>query len=290
MTAGDLTTSPKPWGRDEAAKMMITIAEMQNSLRALVSEVRASSEEIVTAATQVSSGALELSARTEKAAASLEETASAMEEISSTVQNTAENVREADVLARQNSSVAHDGGNVIGNAVTTMRDIQTSSSKIGDIIGVIDGIAFQTNILALNAAVEAARAGEQGRGFAVVATEVRALAGRSAAAAKEIKALITDSTTGVTSVTKVVEGAGQTMTQLVANAQRMTGLLNEISTAANEQSKAITEVGGVVTHLDGDTQQNAALVEETSAAADSLKSQAIGLVEQVAKFKLPGRF
>jgi methyl-accepting chemotaxis protein len=287
MTEGDLTTRPKPWGRDEAARMMINMAQMQTSLRALVAEVRASSEEIVTAATQISAGAYELSSRTEKAAASLEQTATAMEEISSTVRHTADNVSEADSLARQNSGVASQGGKVIGEAVTTMRDIQTSSSKIGDIIGVIDSIAFQTNILALNAAVEAARAGEQGRGFAVVATEVRALAQRSAAAAKEIKALIDESTTRVTSGTKVVEGAGTTMTQLVDNAQRMSGLLEEISTAAKEQSKGVSEVGKAVTVLDADTQQNAALVEETSAAVDALKAQAEGLVEQVARFKLP---
>jgi len=289
MTSGDLTTSPSPWGSDEAARMMVTMAEMQTSLRALVSEVRASSEEIVTAATQVSTGALELSTRTEKAAASLEETASAMEEISSTVRNTADNVREADALGRQNATVATEGGKVINDAVSTMREIQASSSKIGDIIGVIDSIAFQTNILALNAAVEAARAGEQGRGFAVVATEVRALAQRSATAAKEIKGLIADSTARVESGTKVVSGAGTTMTQLVDNANRMSGLLADISTAANEQNKGVAEVGKTVTHLDADTQQNAALVEQTSAAADSLKGQAISLAEQVARFRLPGR-
>jgi methyl-accepting chemotaxis protein len=210
-----------------------------------------------------------------------------MEQISSTVRHTAENSREAAALGVENSGVAERGGKVIAQVVATMNDIHASSSKISDIIGVIDGIAFQTNILALNAAVEAARAGEQGRGFAVVASEVRALAQRSASAAREIKTLISDSSAKVASGTTVVRGAGETMDQLVGNAKHMSDLLAEVSTATNEQERGVAEVGQAVQQLDRDVQQNAALVEETAAAANSLKDQALVLAEQVSKFQLP---
>ncbi len=287
MTAGDLTTRPNPWGKDEAAILMGTLADMQTSLRKIVSSVRSSSESLVHASTEISSASLDLSQRTEQTAANLQQSASSMEEISSTVSHTADNVIKAAEVASSNSKAASRGGSVIDQVVTTMQDIHKSSSKISEIIGTIDGIAFQTNILALNAAVEAARAGEQGRGFAVVAGEVRSLAQRSASAAKEIKALITGSVELVASGTKVVKGAGETMQELVGNAQRMHDLLSDISTAANEQSQGIMQVGGAVNDLDRMTQQNAALVEQTAAAAEALKDQAVDLAAEVAQFKLP---
>ncbi|MDL2336972.1 MAG: methyl-accepting chemotaxis protein [Pseudomonadota bacterium] len=287
MTEGDLTTSPKPWGRDEAANLMLSLADMQVSLRKIVSQVRGSSESIVHASSEIASASLDLSQRTEETAANLEETASSMEEISATVRLTSDNTALAAQLAINNMTAADRGGAVIGEMVATMQDIQMSSRKIGEIIGTIDGIAFQTNILALNAAVEAARAGEQGRGFAVVASEVRSLAQRSAQAAKEIKTLIEGSVKTVESGTQVVRGAGETMHQLVDNAQRMSELLGEISTSAREQSSGITQVGASVQDLDRMTQQNAALVEQTAAAANSLKDHAEGLAREVATFKLP---
>jgi methyl-accepting chemotaxis protein len=230
---------------------------------------------------------MDLSARTEQTAANLEQSAASMEEISSTVRHTADNVRQAAEVAANNSQAAARGGSVIAEVVSTMDDINNSSRKIGDIIGVIDGIAFQTNILALNAAVEAARAGEQGRGFAVVAAEVRSLAQRSAQAAKEIKTLISTSVEKVASGSKVVKDAGVTMQELVANAGRMNELLAEISSAASEQSEGVAQVGSAVSELDRMTQQNAALVEQTAAAASALKDQAIGLASEVDSFKLP---
>jgi methyl-accepting chemotaxis protein len=287
MTEGDLTTHPRPWGRDEQAHLMGTLANMQASLRGIVSTVRGSSEQIVHASGEIAAAAMDLSARTEQTAANLEESAASMDEISSTIKSTAEHAQEAARAAVANAGVARHGGEVIGQVVVTMQEIHASSSKIGDIIGVIDGIAFQTNILALNAAVEAARAGEQGRGFAVVAAEVRSLAQRSAQAAKEIKGLITASVERVDSGTRVVEGAGNTMQELVGTAQRMSDLLGEISIAAKQESAGVTQVGSAVQELDRMTQQNAALVEQTAAAASSLKDQAIDLAPQVAKFKLP---
>jgi methyl-accepting chemotaxis protein len=287
MTAGDLTTHPQPWGQDEAARLMGTLADMQGSLRKIVSQVRGSSERIVHASSEIASASMDLSARTEQTASSLEQSAASMEEISSTIQNTAGNAQQAAAVAAANSGVAARGGDVIGQVVSTMQEIHASSSKISDIIGVIDGIAFQTNILALNAAVEAARAGEQGRGFAVVASEVRSLAQRSAQAAKEIKALITNSVERVDSGSRVVAGAGNTMRELVGNAQRMNELLSEISIAAKQESAGLSQVGSAVQDLDRMTQQNAALVEQTAAAASSLQSQAIDLASQVAKFRLP---
>ena len=287
MTDGDLTTSPFPWGNDEAAQLMFELRAMQESLRKIVTSVRGSSESMVHASSEIASASMDLSARTEQTAANLEQSAASMEEISSTVKHTADNVRQAAALAADNSKAAVRGGAVIAEVVSTMDDINSSSKKIGDIIGVIDGIAFQTNILALNAAVEAARAGEQGRGFAVVATEVRSLAQRSAQAAKEIKTLISASVEKVDSGSKVVKDAGGTMQELVVNARRMNDLLAEISTAASEQSSGVSQVGAAVNELDRMTQQNAALVEETAAAASALKDQAIGLANEVDRFKLP---
>ena len=287
MTGGDLTTHPNPWGKDEAAALMLSLHDMQASLRQIVSQVRGSSDSIVHASSEIAAASMDLSARTEQTAANLEQSAASMEEISSTVKHTADNVREAAQVASHNSQSAVRGGEVIGAVVSTMQEINASSKKIGDIIGTIDGIAFQTNILALNAAVEAARAGEQGRGFAVVASEVRSLAQRSAQAAREIKTLITTSVEKVESGTNIVKGAGETMQELVVNARRMNDLLAAISTAASEQSNGVAQVGTAVNDLDRMTQQNAALVEQTAAAAVALKDQAVGLASEVAKFKMP---
>ena len=287
MTAGDLTTSPNPWGRDEAAQLMLSLAHMQRSLRNIVGAVRGSSESIVHASSEIAAASMDLSTRTEVTAASLEQSASSMHEISSTVMHTTDNVRDAAAVAEVNSQAAARGGAVIDEVVRTMEAIHHASQKIGDIIGTIDGIAFQTNILALNAAVEAARAGEQGRGFAVVATEVRVLAQRSAQAAREIKALITASVEQAESGARVVQGAGATMRELVDNARRMNGLLSEIAAAATEQNQGVEQVGASVTDLDRMTQQNAALVEQTAAAATALKVQAQGLAGEVARFKMP---
>jgi methyl-accepting chemotaxis protein len=287
MTAGDLTTSPRPWGKDEAAHLMGSLSDMQKSLRNIVARVRGSSESLVHASSEIASASMDLSSRTEQTAANLEESASSMEEISSTVKNTSENSIQASRVAEGNAQTAARGGSVIGQVVSTMQDINASSQRISEIIGTIDGIAFQTNILALNAAVEAARAGEQGRGFAVVASEVRSLAQRSAQAAKEIKTLITTSVERVESGTRIVQGAGATMSELVANAERMRSLLAEISTAASEQSDGVTQVGAAVQDLDKMTQQNAALVEQTAAAASSLRDQALDLANEVSRFKLP---
>jgi methyl-accepting chemotaxis protein len=286
MAGGDLTTHPEPRGKDEAAALMRSLQAMQASLRGIVASVRSSSESIVHASGEIASASSDLSARTESAAANLEQSAASMEEISSTVKHTAESVRRASTVASDNSKVAARGGAVIADVVSTMQDINVSSQKIGDIIGTIDGIAFQTNILALNAAVEAARAGEQGRGFAVVASEVRSLAQRSAEAAREIKALITSSVEKVESGTRVVKGAGDTMEELVGNARRMNELLAEIATAASEQSSGVVQVDTAVHQLDQMTQQNAALVEQTAAAASALNDQAQGLATEVARFKL----
>ena len=287
MTSGDLTTSPSPWGNDEAAQLMTELADMQESLRGMVLRVRRCSDEIVFSSREIATGAMDLSARTEQAAANLEESAAAMEEISSTVKATADHTREAAHVASHNADVAADGGRAMREVAATMEGIRSSSAKIVEIIGTIDGIAFQTNILALNAAVEAARAGEQGRGFAVVASEVRRLAKRSADAAREIKTLIGHSVEQVESGTGVVRKAGATIEDIVTSSQRVNQLLGEVATGAREQSVGIGQIGEAVQELDRMTQQNAALVEETAAAATAMKDQAHGLSEEVARFKMP---
>ena len=286
MTEGNLTTSPRPWGCDEAAQLMQLLAGMQASLVAMVKQVRQASDGIVQASTEIADGANDLSARTEQTAANLEQSAAAMEQIGATVRSGAEHTQEATRMASQNAEIAGRGGAVIGSMVLTMEEIQVSSKKIGDIIGVIDSIAFQTNILALNAAVEAARAGEQGRGFAVVATEVRALAQRSAAAAREIKQLIAVSVDKVDSGTRIVREAGVSIGEIVASAQHINGLLAQIAQGAREQSQGINQVGSSVQELDRATQQNAAMVEQTAAAATSLRDQARGLSDEVSRFKV----
>jgi methyl-accepting chemotaxis protein len=286
ITEGNLTTAPRPWGNDEAALLMLTLGRMQASLRRIVGSVLEGSSQVQTASQEISSASLDLSGRTELAAANLQQTAASMEQIGATVKHTAQTVDGASTLVRSNAAVATRGGQVIGQVVQTMQGIQASSGRIGEIIGVIDGIAFQTNILALNAAVEAARAGEQGRGFAVVATEVRALAGRSAAAAKEIKSLITASIEQVDAGNRVVAEAGATMTEIVGNADKIAGLMKEIATATQEQSSGVGEVGRAVQELDRATQQNAALVEQTSAAAGALSEQAQRLAREVGFFRL----
>jgi methyl-accepting chemotaxis protein len=287
MTDGDLTTTPRPWGKDEAARLMTTLADMQGALRSIVMDVRGASDGLVTASNEIASASSDLSMRSEQAAASLEESASAMEEISQTVQHTADSTRAAADIATANAVVAAEGGKTIAEVISTMSGVKASSSKIADIIGIIDGIAFQTNILALNAAVEAARAGEQGRGFAVVASEVRSLAQRSASAAREIKGLITDSGDRVATGSRVVVQAGDQMGELVTTAEQMKSLMVQVLTGTSEQSAGIKLVGESLQALDQQTQQNAALVEETAAAAASLHDQAIALSERVAQFKLP---
>ena len=286
ITQGNLSTSPVPWGKDEAAELMVTMGQMQSSLRRIMGNVLQGAGQVQVASEEIASASNDLSARTEQTAASLEETAASMEQIASTVKQTAETVNGAMAIVRDNASAATRGGEVMGQVVSTMERIQTSSNKIGEIIGVIDGIAFQTNILALNAAVEAARAGEQGRGFAVVATEVRALAGRSAAAAKEIKSLIGASIEQVEQGNRIAADAGATIREIVSNADRINGLMTQISTATREQSAGVAQVGTAVQELDRSTQQNAALVEETSAASGTLSEQASQLAREVSFFKL----
>ncbi|WP_234413694.1 methyl-accepting chemotaxis protein [Ideonella sp. A 288] len=287
MRDGDLTTQPRAWGADEAASLMHTLVQMQVSLRGIVGQVRGASDNIVHSTGEISAGSMDLSARTEQAAANLEESASAMEQIAATVRSTADSAVEASRLATGNAQLAEQGGRIIGSMVSTMQDIHASSSKINDIIGVIDGIAFQTNILALNAAVEAARAGDAGRGFAVVASEVRGLSQRSSAAAREIKSLIQTSVQRVEAGASIVGQAGRTIGEIVESAGQVNLLLAQISTGAREQAGGVTQTTRAVQDMDTMTQQNAALVEQTAAAADSLKGQAESLARMVSQFKLP---
>ncbi len=289
---GDLSetaqTQTQAQGRDEAAVLMKALRDMQQQLAKVVSGVRHSADGVATASAEIAQGNNDLSARTEQQASALEETAASMEQLSSTVRQNADNARQAKGLAVTASGVAQQGGAVVARVVDTMKGINDSSAKIANIIGVIDGIAFQTNILALNAAVEAARAGEQGRGFAVVATEVRSLAGRSAEAAREIKSLIGASVERVQQGTTLVSEAGTTMTEVVNAIQRVSDLVGEISAASTEQSAGVSQVGEAITQMDQATQQNAALVEQSAAAADSLRGQADQMVQAMAVFKLQG--
>ncbi len=287
ITEGDLTTSPSPWGQDEAAQLMLEMRRMQEALRGMVTGVQQSSMAIVQSSAEIAAGAGDLSSRTEQTAANLEQTAASMEQIGATVRHTSEHAGEASQAAAHNVTLAGEGGDVMRQMVQTMEAIRASSSKIGDIIGTIDGIAFQTNILALNAAVEAARAGEQGRGFAVVAGEVRALAQRSAAAAREIKSLIGQSVDQVESGSGVVAEAERRMAQIVAESRRVDALLGQIASGASQQSGGVAQIGQAVQELDRMTQQNAAMVEQTAAAADSMKGQAQTLAGLVARFRLP---
>ncbi|WP_124454883.1 methyl-accepting chemotaxis protein [Paucibacter sp. KBW04] len=283
---GELNHQAKLEGRDEITTLLEALGEMSTSLSAIVASVRGRAENVSTACTEIAQGNLDLSGRTEQQASALQQTAATMEELGGTVKHNAENAQLADQLAQSASHVAARGGEVMGEVVSTMSEINSSSKRISDIIGVIDGIAFQTNILALNAAVEAARAGEQGRGFAVVATEVRTLAGRSAEAAREIKGLIAASVERVERGTVLVAQAGSTMDELVASIRKVTDIVGEISSSSRDQSVGIEQVGMTVRTMDQATQQNAALVEETASAAESLKSQAEQLVGSVAAFKL----
>ena len=288
ITSGDLAHEIRSHGADEIAHLMQALSSMKENLARIVGNVRRGSEGVATASAEIASGNHDLSSRTESQASALEQTAASMEELSSTVKQNADNARQANQLAMSASSVAIKGGEVVGQVVETMKGINDASRKISDIISVIDGIAFQTNILALNAAVEAARAGEQGRGFAVVATEVRSLAGRSAEAAKEIKSLISASVERVEQGTVLVDQAGATMQEVVSSIRRVTDIMGEISAASQEQSLGVAQVGEAVTSLDQTTQQNAALVEQMAAAASSLSSQAGELVQAVSVFKLAG--
>ena len=286
VAAGDLTSRIDVHGNDETAQLLRALARMNDSLAHIVGQVRASSESIATGSAQIASGNADLSQRTEEQASNLQQTAASMEQLSGTVKTSAETAGHASQLAADASAAAVNGGEMVSTVVQTMQDIAESSKRIADIIGVIDGIAFQTNILALNAAVEAARAGEQGRGFAVVAGEVRTLASRSAEAAKEIKSLIVASVEKVESGALQVEAAGGAMTDIVSQVQRVSTLIAEISGAATEQSVGIGQIGNAVSQLDQVTQQNAALVEESAAAAESLRTQAAKLAEAVRVFKL----
>jgi methyl-accepting chemotaxis protein-1 (serine sensor receptor) len=286
IAAGDLSQHVEVRSTNEIGVLYGAVKRMQESLTRTVSAVRRGVDEINVGSREISAGNTDLSSRTEQQAASLEETAASMEELASTVKQNAENARQANQLAASASDVAERGGSAVAEVVNTMQEISGSSRKISEIVSVIDGIAFQTNILALNAAVEAARAGEQGKGFAVVAGEVRSLAQRSAQAAKEIKALIEDSVTKVGAGSQQVERAGATMQEIVASVKRVTDIMGEISAASEEQSSGIDQVNRAVSQMDEVTQQNAALVEEAAAAAGSLQEQAQRLAEAVSVFKI----
>jgi methyl-accepting chemotaxis protein-1 (serine sensor receptor) len=286
VAGGDLTQTIEVRSNDETGRLMRALKDMNEGLVKIVGQVRGGTDTIATASGQIAAGNLDLSSRTEQQAGALEETASSMEELTSTVKQNADNARQANALAVSASAVAGKGGAVVAQVVDTMRAIDASSTKIADIIGVIDGIAFQTNILALNAAVEAARAGEQGRGFAVVASEVRNLAQRSAAAAKEIKGLIDDSVQKVQHGSELVDQAGATMADIVQSVSRVTDIMAEITAASQEQTAGIEQVNSAITQMDQTTQQNAALVEEASAAAQSLQEEAAALALAVGTFRL----
>ena len=285
---GNLAIEVPVLGSNELGQLMAALSDMREHLEQVVTAVMHGSESVATASAEIAQGNNDLSDRTEQQASALEQTAASMEQLGSTVNQNADSARQANQLAQSASTVAVRGGDVVGQVVNTMRDINNSSRKIADIISVIDGIAFQTNILALNAAVEAARAGEQGRGFAVVASEVRLLAGRSAEAAREIKALITASVERVEHGSTLVDHAGATITEVVDAIKRVTDIMGEISSASSEQSLGVAEIGEAVGQMDQVTQQNAALVEQMAAAASSLKSQAQDLLATVAVFHLPG--
>jgi methyl-accepting chemotaxis protein len=286
VASGDLSQDFESERGGDFGKLLNSLGEMEDTLTDLVSRIKDSTDSITVASRQIAAGNSDLSQRTEQQASSLEETAASMEELTATVKQNADRARSATGLAADASKIAERGGAVVGDVVTTMNAISTSSKKIVDIIGVIEGIAFQTNILALNAAVEAARAGEQGRGFAVVAGEVRSLAQRSSAAAKEIKALIDDSVMQVDSGSTLVGQAGQTMQEIVGAVKKVTGILGEISLASAQQSEGIAQVNEAVAHMDSATQQNAALVEEAAAAASALSAQTLQLQQAVGEFKL----
>ncbi|MBY0569669.1 MAG: MCP four helix bundle domain-containing protein [Burkholderiaceae bacterium] len=286
VASGDLCSDVVAAGSDEVSSLLLALKNMNSSLAATVGKVREGTETITFAAQEIASGNADLSQRTESQASSLEETASSIEELTSTVKQNADNARQANQLVVSATGVAVKGGAVVGQVVNTMGSIKDSSRKIVDIIGVIDGIAFQTNILALNAAVEAARAGEQGRGFAVVAAEVRNLAQRSAGAAKEIKSLIDDSVDKVDQGSKLVDEAGKTMDEIVTSVQHVADIMSEIAAASQEQSAGIEQVNLAITQMDEMTQQNAALVEQAAAAAESMEEQAVELARAVSVFKL----
>ena len=285
VAAGDLTSNIVVRSSDETGRLLRALKDMNASLQKIVGEVRTGTDTIATASSQIASGNMDLSSRTEQQASSLEETASSMEELTATVKQNADNARQANGLAMSASDIARKGGQVVADVVATMGSINASSRKIVDIIAVIDGIAFQTNILALNAAVEAARAGEQGRGFAVVAAEVRNLAQRSAAAAKEIKGLIGDSVDKVDAGARLVDQAGTTMSEIVDSVKRVTDIMGEITAASQEQTAGIEQINHAITQMDEVTQQNAALVEQAAAAASSLQDQASALMQVVGVFK-----
>ncbi|MBS0448995.1 MAG: HAMP domain-containing protein [Proteobacteria bacterium] len=285
VAAGDLTTRIETPSQDETGRLLHALQRMQASLTGMVQTVRGNAENVAMASTQIAQGNLDLSSRTEEQASALEETSASMEQLGATVKSNAEHANQASALAASANTVAGIGGEVVGQVVATMKEIDAGAARIADIIGVIDGIAFQTNILALNAAVEAARAGEQGRGFAVVATEVRSLAGRCAVAAKDIKALIGASTERVGHGSSLVERAGGTMQEVIEAVRRVAAVAAQISDASVQQSAGVAQIGEAVVQMDQATQQNAALVEESAAAAESLRAQAQQLVQAVAVFR-----
>ena len=286
VAGGDLTSRIEVDGRDEAADLLRALSEMNGGLSRMVAQIRSGAESIAVGAGQVAAGNQQLSSRTEEHASSLEETASTLEEFTTTVRQNAEHAKQASQLAGSASATAQKGGQVVGKVVTTMQEVTTSSKRITDIIGVIDGISFQTNILALNAAVEAARAGEQGRGFAVVAAEVRSLAQRSAESAKEIRGLIENSVRGVETGARLVGEAGKTMDELVASVRKVAEIMTEIASASHEQSSGIEQINKAITQMDNVVQMNASLVEEATAAATSMAGQATGLARAVAQFRI----